>query len=334
MAQGVIKKSDLKELIAAVGADGSFLGPVPTSDGVALAELGPGDEVALDYANFTLPIKRQMFPYCEVISTGGDGEAGAPLPDRKAVIFGVRPCDAQSLDFLDKVFCDEEFVDPYYRSRRDNYLIISLACSEPAETCFCTSVSGGPAGAKGADILAFDVGDSLLLESVTNRGEAFMKTHAGLFSKPTAKQIDGRKSQAASAEKKVPPVAVDGVTDKLPGNYDSPIWQEITQRCLGCGVCTYLCPTCHCFGLYDQKVDSADGRVRAQDSCMFASFTLEASGHNPRASRPERMRQRIMHKFRYTVEKFGDVFCVGCGRCVTGCPVNVDIRETLTEAVK
>lgn len=340
MVQGAIRKEDLKKLIVAVGKDGSFYGPVRGGDGVVLSELGPDDEMALTYSNFKLPPKRQFFPQSEVIYTyEGGGRTEVPLPeetsDRVRVIFGVRPCDARSLLYLDKVFLDGTFSDPYYRRRRDLSIIISLACSDPLETCFCTSVGGNPTGKEGADILASDVGDALLFEAVTPKGKAFMKAHSDLFEQPKAKEMMVRDEQVSSAEKKIPALDISDITERLRENFDAPIWDEIAQRCLGCGVCTFLCPTCHCFGLYDEAHSGwgelRGRRVRVQDACMFPSFTLEASGHNPRPSNGERMRQRIMHKFRYTVENFRDIFCVGCGRCITHCPVNIDIRETIAE---
>ena len=335
MASGAIKKTDLTKLIAAVRADGRFYGPVRGPEGVCLAELGPNDEAVIGYANFKLPPKRYFFPRSEVICTyEADSMTETPLAEEKVVIFGIRPCDARALLYLDKVFLGEPFIDPYYGRRRDNSVVISLACGEPLPTCFCTSVGASPAGSEGADMLAFDVGDSLLFETVTERGEAFMEAHSGLFAEPTAEEVTARDEQASAAEKRVPAVDVSGITEKLQEIFDSPIWEEITQRCIGCGVCTCLCPTCHCFGLYDERDGLKGRRIRAQDACMFPAFTAEASGHNPRASRAQRMRQRVMHKFRYTVETFGDIFCVGCGRCISNCPVNTDIRETVAEAIK
>ncbi len=335
MGQGAIRKEDLKKLVAAVRKDGKFYGPVRGSDGVSLSELGLDDELALGYLNFKLPPKIRFFPRSEAICTyEAEDMIEVPLPEENVVIFGVRPCDALSLRCLDKVFLDEKFTDPYYRRRRDNSVIISLACSDPLETCFCTSVGGSPVGTEGADILAFDVGDSLLFDVATPKGEAFMKAHADLFREVTDADLKAKDKQASDVRNKVPTVDVSGITEKLKESFDSPIWQEIAERCLGCGVCTYLCPTCHCFGLYDEKVHMKGSRIRAQDSCMFTCFTLEASGHNPRISNGERMRQRIMHKFCYTVQNFGDIFCVGCGRCIGNCPVNIDIRETVAEASK
>ncbi len=335
MTQGAIRKEDLKGLIAAVRKDGSFYGPVSGSDGVCLSELGPDDDMALDYFNFKLPPKVRFFPRSEVICTyQGVDMTSVPLAEEKAVIFGVRPCDTLSLIYMEKVFLDEQFADPYYRSRRDNSVVISLACTDPLETCFCTSVGGSPAGRDGADILAFDVGDSLLFDALTAKGESFMRSHSSVLGEVTEADLKARDEQVANAEEKVPAVDTSCVTERLQAGYDSPFWEEIAQKCLGCGVCTYLCPTCHCFGLHDEQVDLNGRRIRVQDSCMFSSFTLEASGHNPRTSNGQRMRQRVMHKFRYTVENLGNIFCVGCGRCITNCPVNMDIRETIAEAGK
>lgn len=257
-----------------------------------------------------------------------------PLSEEKAVIFGVRPCDALSLLYLDKIFIDEKFTDPYYRLRRDNSIIISLACRAPLKTCFCTSVGASPAGKEGADILAFEVKDSLIFEACSEKGQGFMESYSAIFKKPGKADIKARDEQVPAAEKRVQAIDLSGITEKLQGCFDSPPWEEISQRCLGCGVCTYSCPTCHCFGLYDEKAKLKGRRIRVQDSCMFPSFTLESSGHNPRTSNEERIRQRIMHKFRYTVENFKDIFCVGCGRCISNCPVNMDIRETLAEVIK
>ncbi len=335
MIEAVINKANLNNLIDAITKDGRFYGPVDTGDGVSLRQLGPDDQLAFDYFNIKLPPKREFFPYCEVMGTYEDKVLRGDLPsEEKVVIFGVRPCDARSFLFLDKVFLDEQFVDPYYRKRRDNILIMAMSCNQPEETCFCTSVDGSPSDEQGSDIMAFDLGESLLLKAATEKGEVFMEAHSSIFAKPTAQQISTRDEQASAAREKLRGIDVSQVAEKLPGNFNSPVWDEIGAKCVGCGTCTYLCPTCHCFGLHDQRDLSAGRRIRVQDSCMYPGFALEASGHNPRNTRGERIRQRIMHKFSYTVENFGDTFCVGCGRCISNCPVNLDIRETVIEAAK
>jgi sulfhydrogenase subunit beta (sulfur reductase) len=124
-------------------------------------------------------------------------------------------------------------------------------------------------------------------------------------------------------------IEVRKVTEKLDTMFDDPFWDMVSERCLGCAICTYLCPTCHCFDITDEVISQSGERVRTWDSCAFPSFTLEASGVNPRPSNKERYRQRIMHKFDYFVANHGMAACVGCGRCIKECPVNLDIRVVL-----
>jgi sulfhydrogenase subunit beta (sulfur reductase) len=334
MKQGIIGRKNFARLAGELMKAGPLYAPVMRAGELTLAGVRPGDKLILAFSNVKRPFKSSdggPFPKSHVLAEkDGEDLVGVPMPDEKAVVFGVRPCDALSLLCLDKVFLDEKFVDPYYGSRRENTLVISLACKDPAETCFCTSVGGSPAGKDGADILANDVGEELLFEAVTEKGEAFMQEHASLFAKAGAAETKAAKQQTAAAENKMAAVNMSGIAEKLRKLYDSPMWETSARKCLGCGVCTFLCPTCHCFAIYDEK----ERRVRCHDACMYTAFTLEASGHNPRGTKGQRRRQRVMHKFRYTVENFDTIFCVGCGRCIINCPVNMDIRETIATVQK
>jgi sulfhydrogenase subunit beta (sulfur reductase) len=332
MARGAIKKNDLGKLIAAVRKGAKFFGPVDTGDGVRLSDVSNSDSLSLDYGNFTLPPKLVFFPRSEVVANHQAGRmVPPPLPNGKVVLFGLRPCDAMSLAYLDKVFVDEKFTDPYYAARRSRTLVISLACREPAATCFCSSVKGSPHGQAGADILAVDLGDSLVLDSITPAGEGLMAEHAKLLAKPTAGQLKAVAAQAAHAANKVPRLDLDAVAARLKASSNPQAWDRLAERCLGCGACTFLCPTCHCFALYDEQVAGQTRRVRTHDACALAAFALEASGHNPRTTQGTRMHHRVMHKFCHAIEMCGDFLCVGCGRCVSRCPTNLDIRQILAE---
>ena len=334
MAAHVVRKADLKKFINAVKKKNTFLGPVSRKGDVTLAVVGLDDELVLSYSNFKLPPKTLLFPKNELISTYDDNGMVEVLPSEgEVVIFGIRPCDALSLLHLDKVFLDEEFVDPYYQERRRNAVVVALACTEPMKTCYCTSVGGSPAGEEGADVLAFDLQDALLFEGCSEKGRAFMKTYADYLQKPIKADLTSRNKISSEALKKITPIDVSGLTDKLGKHFESSLWEETAQTCLGCGVCTFTCPTCHCFGLHDERYGQRGIRMRVHDSCMFPSYSLEASGHNPRNSNWERMRHRIMHKFYSTVKNIGETFCVGCGRCILNCPVNLDIRETVAEVL-
>ena len=334
MKRGKINKADLGRLLAAVSKTATLIGPMSDRTGVKLVELEPSMEtsIILDYDNFGLPPKLWFFPHSEVIAIGDTNllEA-APLAGTRVVLFGLRPCDVAALEYLDKIFLDEAYLDPYYKDRRANTTIIALACNEPGLACFCTSVGGGPGASAGSDAIVFDLGDVLLFEAVTDKGDAFLAQHEKLLSAPSLANDAAKEKTVSDAEAKLKPVNTDGLADNLSGLFDAPIWEAIGERCVGCGACTYLCPTCHCFGLYDEKSGTSVRRIRSQEACMFPHFTLEASGHNPRGTQGARIRQRVMHKFSYAVKNVGETFCVGCGRCVNQCPVNIDIREILEE---
>lgn len=333
MPSVALDSKNLKSFVASMLKQADRVrGPVKDKTGTVLADLSAKSELAFDFANFKLPIKREFFPQCEVISrfdaTGSRAESPA---DEAVVIFGVRPCDTLSLSFLDKVFVDEQYSDPYYQKRRDNTLVVSMACNSPAATCFCTSIGGSPNSTKGSDVMMFNLGNSFVLESVSKKGEAFLKKNQKMFRDPTPKELQKRKQQEEAAEKQVGKVNASATPASLLKKNDSALWDEIAETCLSCGACTFLCPTCHCFDFYDEKQGDGGTRVRVHDACMFATFTREASGHNPRGLKRDRMRQRIMHKFSYAAENFNEMFCVGCGRCIVNCPSNIDIRETITK---
>lgn len=336
MKQGIIRKRDVAEILSSVRQDRKVFAPIGDRDDVSLSELLRDQEPALDYSNFKLSPKNLFLPQCEVICTYENEELhDVPMPEDKRLVFGIRPCDARALTCLDKVFGEfGGFKDPYYVRRRENAVIISMACSTPCDTCFCASVGGDPAGEIGCDILAFDVQDYLLFEAKTAKGEAFMGEFSRFFSKVGELDLRARDEVIRVSHEKIRVIDFGGLKGRLECAFDSPVWNSVSRVCLGCGLCTYQCPTCSCFDITDEKKGRSGRRIRTWDSCQYPLFTLHASGHNPRPSRKERMRQRILHKFLYTVDTFGQVFCVGCGRCVRNCPVNLDLRETLEILIK
>jgi len=209
-----------------------------------------------------------------------------------------------------------------------------MSCTKPPySTCFCTSVGGSPTSADGADILLTDLGDAYLAEFLTDKGAALLKYFGDVKADAAA---DKKKEEiaAASAGEIKTTIPAREIKAFLDANFEHPFWDTIHRKCLACGTCTFMCPTCHCFDIQDE-VKGADGkRIRNWDSCMFPLFTKETSGHNPRPTQKERWRQRFMHKFRYYVDMFGPIACVGCGRCVMSCPVNIDIRKIAQDISK
>jgi ferredoxin len=304
-------------------------GPVERDDILGLELLRSSDEVVLDFFNTRQAPKEIFFPRSETLFTYQEGEIlPVSLPEEQRVVFGIRPCDARSAVLLDLVFDTADYQDPYYVNRRENTVLVGLACNKPQSTCFCTVLGGGPFSVDGLDQLWTDLGDRYLVEAITERGEALV-AESSHFREATAEDVGLKAGLAARVEEAISGPNVQGIKERLDAIYDDPFWDEMHLKCLGCGACTYLCPTCHCFDIVDEGNSVRGQRVRNWDTCQFALFTHHTSGHNPRPSGKERMRQRMMHKFNYFVENQGEIACVGCGRCVRHCPVNLDIRAVI-----
>jgi sulfhydrogenase subunit beta (sulfur reductase) len=329
MSELIIDKTDVRRFLDGLLETRQVFAPIEREGILGMELLTKNDEVQLDYSNTQQAPKQLFFPRSEVLFTYELGKViPASLSEEPRVVFGIRPCDARSSALLDMVFDTEEEQDPYYVNRRQRTVLIGLGCNEPQSTCFCTSVSGGPFSVEGLDMLWTDLGDRYLVETITERGEALVVDNP-LFRQATAEDTDRKTDLAARAEQMISGPSVEGIKETLDGMFDDPFWDEVHLKCLGCGVCTFLCPTCHCFDIVDEGNSSRGQRVRNWDTCQFALFTHHTSGHNPRPSGKQRMRQRVMHKFNYFVENQGAIACVGCGRCVRQCPVNLDIRAVL-----
>ena len=255
------------------------------------------------------------------------GDIKVPENNEKYILFGIRPCDAKAIALLDKNFDTKDFPDPYYIDRRKNSILIAEACIEPESTCFCTAFGSGPFESKDADALIIDRGDYYLIDG----NEKALSLFDGLLEDDGGEKILELKKKAEDSIKS--PV-VEGIDKKLSSMIDDPIWDEVSRKCITCGACTYLCPTCYCFDIQDVGKDDKYMRERVWDSCMFTVYTLEASGHNPRKEKEKRMRQRVMHKFNYYPFLYDEYGCVGCGRCIKYCPVNVDIRKIITKIME
>lgn len=329
MKEKRIERKKLPALIEAMGKKYKVFAPLEQGGNVSFSEVVKADEVRLQNGNSKLPPKTLFFPQNEKLLRLEKGDwTEESNGDEKRVVFGLRPCDCKSLNLLDKVFSGTEFEDPYYLGRRKNTLIIALACNNPQLTCFCTSLNGGPSSEEGGDIILFDLQDGYILKPLNDRGEELVKEFSQLLTEAKKSDLqEVEKLKKSALERINSRLKLEKLDEKLSSNFDHSLWNEIYEKCLGCAVCTYLCPTCHCFDITDESW----GRIRSWDSCQFPLFTLHASGHNPRLSARERLRQRIMHKFSYCPQNSGETFCVGCGRCVNWCPVNLDIRSVISQ---
>lgn len=275
-------------------------------------------------------------------ATGGEPSGGEPAIPHEAVdvealneapaqvIFGLRPCDARGFVQMDQVFAGYGgfYFDPLYNARRAATTLLAVTCRDPRSTCFCTAIGGCPAGHEGADALFTQVEGGFTAEAFSEKGEAALG-FAGLTDATEAQTSEAADVKVQATTKVDVPFTLEGIRDNLHDNIADNGWHDLCMRCISCGTCTYVCPNCYCFSINDELVESSGERYRVWDNCFNPLYTEETSGHNPRAAKSNRFRNRFSHKFWYYPDKYDSLLCSGCGRCVMHCPTRIDIREVL-----
>ena len=329
MSESFLATGSLSAWVDGLRATHRVIAPVRRSGQVVFREITRADAIAWDAGRADFSAKEFFLPASEAIVTWQPTENGvraeAPLLGRPQVLLGARPCDAHALEVMDRLFLDDP-VDLYYAERRARTTLVGLACTDgPWDGCFCTTVGGGPAEREHLDVLLTRADGGYAVDVVSDKGRA-------LVGSARIEALEGRAPKQAPEVAALPMAAADAWRRR----FDDAFWGELAERCLSCRTCTYDCPVCHCFDVRDRRL--ADGRVerlRCWDSCQGALCFVIAGGHNPRPTQAQRLRQRYMHKFLYyPAREGGAALCVGCGRCVVQCPVNIDIREVLARVAE
>ena len=323
--------SALNQFFASIAKEQTLIAPVENAGQVDFGVWNENQKVRLDVLKTVKSAKGAFFPQVEDMvrfhMNGKNIEINpADVMNEDFVIFGVRACDARSFDLLDRVFLSEP-TDPFYAARRAHGTVVTLACNEPEENCFCSNFgidAADPAG----DVSAWIVGEEIFFRANTEKGE---KLIAALDDADEKAIADTQKAIREITEKL--PLANLDLTgfdgDHLMEKFNDPAWAELSRACLGCGTCTFVCPTCQCYDIRDFDTGSGIQRYRCWDSCMFSDFTLMAHGTN-RPTQVERFRQRFMHKLVYFPSNNDGLYsCVGCGRCLAKCPQGLNIVKVI-----
>jgi ferredoxin len=337
-----LKEEDITGWLDELSRLNSVLVPTQDGDAIAFRPFDKEKDLRLN-RQATAPPKEAVFPQTETLLrfeyrkdpidlSRMSVEVQETISDQKVIVFGSRPCGARGFTIYDRVYNAENIKDPYFKARRENTTFVSLACTRPENTCFCNSVGSGPSDPTGSDLLMVPVDGGYVVEAVTQKGEALLGN--GWFSDAGEKAKEAEKIKKEAVEKMGMPLELEGASQKILGLFDNPsFWEDVSAKCISCGACTYLCPTCYCFNITDESSDLSGERIRTWDNCMSYLFTLEGSGHNPRPTKAHRLRNRVGHKFSYYPDIHeGIIACCGCGRCIKSCPVSVDIREIVLKA--
>ena len=326
--------SELKPFLDAVAEDMDLYVPKNAGTHYVYNRYDPAAEAPVEFNNIRTctPIKEFLFPLRELAAVFP--EPLEPKDIKSFAVFGLKDCDLRSIEILDKVFTEEEFEDPFYTARREKMLIISSDCSEPAESCFCTVLDGRPFAQSGFDLNVSQIEDGFIIEVGSQKGKDFIEKHSQLFTDvPDAALAERDKNRSLTQkqlEQNNTEYTLDAPVQQIMGNsYDSDVYDEEAKTCIECQACTRVCPTCHCFYLYDTKRQDYFGKMKMWDSCMRLAYAEVAGGANPRKVLGDRLKHRLMHKFSYFLDRYGIDMCVGCGRCVDAEAGGVDIRVVL-----
>jgi sulfhydrogenase subunit beta (sulfur reductase) len=330
-----VAKKDLQKLLGQWQKE--FTVFVPSREtGVAKMVVWDGQDTGfLDwYRNTVIPPKENFLLNMEKMfdfhKEGGSYSLEVPAAEvRKQLIFGIRPCDARAISIIDMVFKDA-YEDMYYLSRRENSVLVGIGCLNPYDSCFCTSLGLGPAEATDVDLMLTDIGDYFLIEEVTDKGKEVLAKVEGIEEATANDETRAGEVKDAAVQKVTRKIDVEEIKKRLPSAFDNKeFWEKISAKCVSCGICTFLCPTCYCFDINDEMLKGDGARYRNWDSCSFPLYT-QMPAENPRVEKWRRVRQKVHHKYTFYPMLFDVIACTGCGRCIRLCPVNWDITQTLS----
>ncbi len=341
MTLKIINKRDVGTFVANMQNQYEILGPIARENKFVFARINDPTQLRLDYPTTILPPKKAFLPQEETLfqfEMDGSFKTEPQFDAKPRVLFGAHTCDVHAMKLLDGAF-NKEYRDAHYFNRRDNTLVVSIECMTPCdEYSFCKSM-GTLSAVNGYDLHLTDLGEAYAVDVRTEQGKQLLAQHAA--TRDATRDDIGRLNRALSEKWPRFTYKLEFDSSELPSlmamSYKSKLWDELGNKCLGCGQCTVVCPTCYCFNVADQvELNGKRGaRTRVWDSCQLDEFARVATGENFRKNRSQRQRHRFFRKGKYLPDMFGELGCVGCGRCARSCLVHItpiEVFNTLHKA--
>jgi len=330
----ILFTSKLEPLLDAIAKKMDLYVPKKAGEHYVFKQYDPASDSGVEFNNIRActPVKEFLFPLLELAAILS--EPTKPGEIHPFAVFGLKDCDLRSLECLDKVFLEKDFEDQLYIARREKMFIISSDCFDPGESCFCNVLDGKPYADTGFDLNVTQVPDGYVIEIGSQKGKEFIDKNSELFTKASDDALTERSRIRAETLKQLEQNNADlkfdtPIRDMMTETYDSDVYDIEAKTCVECQACTRVCPTCHCFYLYDTKQQDYFAKMKMWDSCMRYAYAQVAGGANPRKMLGDRLRHRLMHKFVYFLDRYGLQMCIGCGRCVDAEAGDIDIRVVL-----
>jgi len=337
----IIEKKNLDIFIKNLLKKMKVVAPVKKGDNnYVFSEIKKVEEIAIDYIPTILPPKKYFMPQKEkMLDFNLDGKEpadNASLELDEIAIFGVHTCDLAGIQCLNIVF-NERPRDYNYLLRKNNLFIIGIECNKYCDSYASCALVNSHLPNGGYDLFLTDIGNKYLINVNTQKGEDFIESlNLDKASSSDMLALDKVREEKRKIFKNEIDVEASKIPEMFEKVYNSKLWEDIGAKCLSCGNCTNVCPTCYCFDMEDYiNLDLKTGsRVRTWDSCQFDTFATVAGGENFREERSMRQRHRVYRKFKFPVDKFNRFFCTGCGRCSRTCMADINLKEILKKVAE